>query len=64
MEWQPIDTAPEHENILVWCEKYEEPVVAFKSDRGSFIGFKGEDLGRICRLTLWMPLPKPPSAYS
>lgn len=55
MKWQPIETAPEDEFVLVWCPDYngeEEHVIAMLGPLGWW--------PRYCGPTHWMPLPEPP----
>lgn len=72
MEWQPIETAPDDERVLVWAQGFHNPVVAENSVYDWLMMGPGEhDLpcdgspaGGLFRLkpTHWMPLPAPPKA--
>ena len=58
-EWQPIDTAPENTDVLVW-EAYGEQFVVAQQEDGCWVAvWSGEPIGDV---THWMPLPEPPSA--
>lgn len=68
-EWQPIETAPANEFILVWCvPPYDEEVapvwVVRKDDDGDFwIEHDADGMWMSASHavpTHWMPLPEPP----
>ena len=59
-EWQPIETAPE----------YDDLILALKGNTGVFVGSRYKNQGWFCHNadlekyppTHWMPLPKSPHA--
>lgn len=70
--WQPIDSAPKHQNVLVWREDAGEPWVAQFTDATFYDAENGDpddeawfDLaGRyegVEAPTHWRPLPAPPA---
>lgn len=67
-EWQPIETAPKDDTIVLGFAAYEDGcyVVAacvFKHGGWVIVGFlNGDDVP--IDLTHWMPLPKPPKEGS
>ena len=72
-DWQPIETAPEHDPILVWCPKINrggdsaEVVILYRDDGEMCFwtnggGNAGGDLYFDPLPTHWMPLPEPPTA--
>lgn len=62
-EWQPIDTAPEEEDILI---ANENGAVFYGIKRSNFFETSCDGLGCYCEPQIienaahWMPLPKPP----
>jgi predicted DNA-binding transcriptional regulator YafY len=79
-EWQPIETCPENETVLVYCEAWDEerdPVRQCVISRmagerlwdftGGFDHWFDRDLmedGENGIPTHWMPMPAPPSESS
>lgn len=62
MEWQPIETAPEDEFVLVWCPDfycYEYGIAVLGGEEGHWLTYEG-DYELESAPTHWMPLPKPP----
>ncbi len=60
--WQNIDVSmpPEHENVLVWDEMFNEPCIAFYSSFWkSFCYIKRGEPGLVYG-EHWMPLPQGP----
>lgn len=59
-DWQPIDTAPEKGEFLVY--NGEEVTFASRDADGLFwtMGYRYGENGQTLRLTRWMPLPDPP----
>ena len=55
--WQPIETAPKWEHVLLWFPKGEHVIALMGStpDQWECIGYWAED-----EPTHWMPLPEPP----
>ena len=64
MKWQPIETAPEDRDVLVWCA-YEHPdstvpgycIIAMQCSPGRWLTLAGNDVEQP---THWMELPEPP----
>lgn len=56
--WMPIESAPDHCNIVLWPDEYGKAVVPDKLGGGVF--FSG-DWDYAIPATHWMPLPPPPS---
>jgi hypothetical protein len=56
MEWQPIETAPNMEHVMLYFPKGEH-VIALMLKEGDFdtVGYVGDD-----KPTHWMPLPTAP----
>lgn len=72
MEWQPIETAPESEPILVWADNLHRgipsaEVVVVVCSEGEMTFWTnggpnaGDDLFFETSPTHWMPLPAPPT---
>ena len=65
MEWQPIETAPEGEVVLVWDADAEEFFPAEFLSQVTGWGNPGEWMDwhgmRLLHPTHWMPLPDPPT---
>ncbi len=75
-EWQPIETAPKHDTVLL-CTKHGEIIIGWWEtgrefpgsehfndwSSGSFGEGSGYDCGfkRVYDPTHWMPLPVPPT---
>ena len=61
MEWQPIETAPDKQDVLVW-NAMTGAYVSRHDGVGEWpLGFWRGDLGEwYPRPTHWMPLPNPP----
>lgn len=57
MEWQPIETAPKDEWVLVWLRDDECHAIAELSD-GRW--FDDQGIMHDQSPALWMPLPQPP----
>lgn len=59
-EWQPIETAPEEGEFLVF--NGEEVTFASRDSDGLFwtMGYRWGEHGQMLHLTHWMPLPEPP----
>jgi hypothetical protein len=63
-EWQPIETAPNIDEVLVYCPDTGEQFVGYMNgdrDVGGFVfalGRDGEPI--VCMPTHWRPLPAPP----
>jgi hypothetical protein len=74
--WQPIETAPEAEHILLWFPNGENGIGGMEcatiyKDLDSNLGFSfwthggpnaGDDFYPVEVPTMWMPLPKPPES--
>lgn len=67
MSWQPINTAPEKEMILIWCingYSHKHVKTGFVEDCGAVYSVfsdsesAGHTKEEYC--THWMPLPEPP----
>ena len=63
MDWQPIETAPKDERILLWCADHnmrtKEPIgVCMGRNWGDYP--MGEGMSGDWTFTHWMPLPEPP----
>ena len=60
MEWQPIETAPEGQDVLIFV-----PLSQRKDSRNlpdcMAVATKGDEMWEACDPTHWMPLP--PNAY-
>lgn len=68
LAWQPIETAPEGKDILVYVEKTGECFVVFwgtqvnTGDHAWVIARANDGTCFICKNpTHWMPLPQPPA---
>jgi hypothetical protein len=61
MTWQPIDTAPKGDEILVWTQN-DGAFVAFWSGFANGWRWTSHDLGGHEKIkpTHWKPLPDPP----
>ena len=59
-QWQPIETAPLHEDLLLWCEG--DILKGYKLTFGWCVGFDREDDAIYVNPTHWQPLPTPPPA--
>ena len=64
--WQPIQTAPLDENVIIWAID-EEMTVAYKSSLNKQwhlveVGGYAADADLSYQPTHWMPLPEPPKA--
>lgn len=59
MEWQPIETAPIHTNVLVYCHGFQ--YIAANTDKGGYWVAQSEGGFRLFSPTHWMPLPSPPN---
>lgn len=61
-EWQPIDTAPEDKEVLVWQPNWPRMIVASRgtTERNANRWFTRELLESTP--TLWQPLPEPPAS--
>jgi hypothetical protein len=66
--WQPIETAPEYEDVLLCIPRYgvgiDMPVMAVGEQRNGiwYSCDSDEDDYVLHQPTHWMPLPAPPSA--
>ncbi|QIX20227.1 DUF551 domain-containing protein [Agrobacterium pusense] len=61
-KWQPIESAPMDERILVWCAYLEDTVFAeIRRPDGVVTGYDDSHYV-IDRPTHWMPLPEPPTS--
>jgi hypothetical protein len=65
-EWQPIETAPLNERVIVWRQRIQGPCVAFVQAGISASGFDAiePESGKLFRAEWWMPLdtfPTPPT---
>lgn len=61
-KWQNINESPtpEHENVLVWDETFDEPCIAFYSSFwDSFCYISGGEQELVSG-KYWMPLPSAP----
>lgn len=66
MQWQPIKTAPRDQDILLFCAKRKQIVVAGFSEYSENWEVSygcGADDPEIDNPTHWMPLPEPPNVY-
>lgn len=65
-QWQPIDTAPTLQDVLVFNYASEDAIVAVFDGENWHTGWEPllRDAGKLMKLipTHWMPLPKPPEA--
>ena len=59
MNWQPIETAPELTDVLVYSPKWGVPICAIKRRNGAGT-WHGFGQGLIADPTHWRPLPAPP----
>jgi hypothetical protein len=69
MRWQPIETAPVEERIILWCEdnrgRANASAVVFGRVVDLWDGNRkayGEGMTGDWLFTHWMPLPEPPDA--
>ena len=53
--WQPMETAPENEEVLVWCSGVR---VAYQDKLGNWRGISGRVYKT--KVTKWQPKPPPP----
>ncbi len=58
--WQPIETAPNGERILLWKANTQEHYVATRVQGGYGLGWLTPDGHEIFKATHWQPLPSPP----
>lgn len=58
-EWQPIETAPSAERILVWGCDWINIASTHWEENGVPVWFNGDVT--LEDITHWMPLPAPPS---
>ena len=56
--WQPIETAPLHEDLLLWCDS--DILKGYRLSFGWCVGFDRDDYPIYVTPTHWMPLPAPP----
>ena len=62
-EWQPIETAPKGETILLWNGEFVASGAYEPSPVDGFLMHRARDHDWGCDdPTHWMPLPKPPSS--
>jgi hypothetical protein len=59
-EWQPIETAPKEEPVIVWSTQYQV-MIEIQFNRGSW-WIADFDIPLLEPVTHWMPLPEPPGA--
>lgn len=61
MNWQPIETAPDGESVLLAYKFGLGCAIGHKDDGGVWRGHEGTNWGNgLARFTHWMPLPEPP----
>lgn len=61
MGWQPIETAPKNDDILVFVPQSKECFVAWWSKKERvWLWFDVGNQMHYCTPSHWMPLPKPP----
>jgi hypothetical protein len=63
LTWQPIETAPMRNSVLV-CFWNHDVLIAMRDDVDGSDGFYCAHVGKLNRPTHWMPLPNPPSSPS
>jgi len=61
--WQPIETAPRHQAVLVFYEEYGEALTARRGERGWSVAGLSEHYV-VQTPTFWRPLPAPPAPAS
>jgi Protein of unknown function (DUF551) len=62
-EWQPIETAPKDENLLMAClHDDKKPNLGWHIEVCSINSYEPLDDQYSNCFTHWMPLPKPPEA--
>jgi hypothetical protein len=69
MQWEPIETAPFEERVLLWCEDNRHGRRANPVVFGRVVDFGegerkvyGEGMNGDWLFTHWMPLPSPPES--
>lgn len=58
MKWQPIETAPDDIDVLVWCADRERGYIGYQS--WGIVQMRDTD-DTVLRPTHWMPLPTAPT---
>lgn len=59
-EWQPIETAPRGNAVLVWKANTGEQYVAALIDGGNGPGWCTQDGYELFKVGFWQPLPESP----
>lgn len=59
MQWQPIETAPLNEYVLLWLDGFH--CIAYQFAPGKFTEHHERKRHEVVQATHWMPLPAPPT---